>query len=367
MSRDRLAALLSGQDNWPGSAQGWEHLVSQARGGLLLARLSAMASAQSRLLPAPVAAHFATGCKIQRHRSQAMRVEVQRVARALAGAGQRCVLLKGAAYLLAGLAPSQARVFGDIDVLLPRAELPRAESALMGAGWLANDLSPYHQRYYREWMHEVPPLVHMSRGSVIDLHHTITPPTSAFHVDGQRLLDAAVPIDANRGLWMLQPVDLLLHSAVHLFSEGEFDHGLRDLLDMDDLLRHFSGIDPLFWSALLARAQALGLERPLFHALHHVERLFGSRVPPPLRGQVDALRPPWPQRAVMAWLLGVGLRPNHPSCAGRGDGLARWLLYLRSHWLRMPLRLLVPHLVRKAWMARFPEKKKPADTEAAQV
>jgi hypothetical protein len=25
--------------------------------------------------------------------------------------------------------------------------------------------------------------------------------------------------------------------------------------------------------------------------------------------------------------------------------------YLRSHWLRMPLHLLLPHLLRKAWMA----------------
>ena len=31
------------------------------------------------------------------------------------------------------------------------------------------------------------------------------------------------------------------------------------------------------------------------------------------------------------------------------------LLYLRSHYLRMPLYLLLPHLVRKAWMRRQDE------------
>jgi hypothetical protein len=28
-------------------------------------------------------------------------------------------------------------------------------------------------------------------------------------------------------------------------------------------------------------------------------------------------------------------------------------LYIRSHYLRMPLYLLIPHLVRKAWLSRF--------------
>jgi hypothetical protein len=34
-------------------------------------------------------------------------------------------------------------------------------------------------------------------------------------------------------------------------------------------------------------------------------------------------------------------------------GFARWLLYVRGHYRRMPLRLLVPHLVRKAVRSRL--------------
>ena len=58
----------------------------------------------------------------------------------------------------------------------------------------------------------------------------------------------------------------------------------------------------------------------------------------------------------MAWMLGLALQPDHPSCDSRWTGLARWLLYVRSHALRMPMRLLVPHLLRKSWMQRFPKK-----------
>ena len=53
--------------------------------------------------------------------------------------------------------------------------------------------------------------------------------------------------------------------------------------------------------------------------------------------------------------LNLALRPNHPECASAGTAMARWFLYVRSHYLRMPVHILVPHLVRKAYMGRFPE------------
>jgi hypothetical protein len=41
--------------------------------------------------------------------------------------------------------------------------------------------------------------------------------------------------------------------------------------------------------------------------------------------------------------------PDHESCNDRWTGLARWLLFVRSHWLKMPVHLMVPHLLRKAF------------------
>jgi hypothetical protein len=355
MSRDQLASLLSGQAGWTLSPQDWEHLLSQARRANLSARLALAASEAhgQAAIPVRVKPHLESADKVQRRVAQAMRVEVIRVAQALAREGIPCVLLKGAAYLCAGLPPARARVFGDIDVLVPKADMPRAESSLLGGGWVSSDLSRYSQRYYREWMHEIPPLTHVMRGSIVDLHHTIAPPTSVFRVDGAALLAAARTVDGERGIQILQPVDMVLHSAVHLFAEGEFDHGLRDVLDMRDLLESFDASDSGFWPALLARAAELGLQRPLHHALFHVERLFGPVVPDGMRSAVDGLRPSMLPRVLMAQLLGIALRPMHPSCHSPGEGLARWLLYFRSHWLRMPLRLLVPHLLRKAWIRSF--------------
>lgn len=48
------------------------------------------------------------------------------------------------------------------------------------------------------------------------------------------------------------------------------------------------------------------------------------------------------------WSYDEGLRSDHPLCRGLFNHPVQALLYVRSHALRMPVRLLVPHLLRKA-------------------
>ena len=81
---------------------------------------------------------------------------------------------------------------------------------------------------------------------------------------------------------------MVLHSAMHLFYDGEFDHGLRDLVDIHRLLQRF-GAEPAFWQALPGRARVLQLERPLFYALRYAAALLAQ--PGAGRRCCDALRP----------------------------------------------------------------------------
>jgi hypothetical protein len=259
------------------------------------------------------------------------------------------VLLKGAAYVAAGLPPAPGRLFSDVDIMVDRRQLPAVEAALFASGWISQERNAYNDRYYRRWMHELPPLQHVHRGTSIDVHHTITPPTSRFSVDGTRLLADAQELAGQPRLSVLAPADMVLHSAAHLFQEGEFGHGLRDLLDLNDLLLHF-GARAAFWPELLDRADALRLQVPLAHALTHVARLFGTRAPAALTERVQELDSGVIRGRLMASLLRVALRPEHPSCDGPYSTLARGLLYLRSHWLRMPVHLLTYHLGRKLFM-----------------
>src|SRR3546814_13386389 len=104
--------------------------------------------------------------------------------------------------------------------------------------------------------------------------------------------DVALPIclalDGDGQLRILAPADMVLHAAVHLFNDGEYDHGLRALLDIGDLLQHF-GEQPAFWGDLAMRAEALGLTGPLQLTLRYLERLPGM----PLPAEIPDATAPW--------------------------------------------------------------------------
>jgi hypothetical protein len=287
-----------------------------------------------------------TRMRAERHR-QAVAWEVSKIRQALGEVEPRLVLLKGAAYVLAGLPAARGRLFSDIDILVAHERLGRVESALMLGGWVSSHLDAYDQRYYREWMHELPPMQHAKRQTVIDVHHAILPRTAAARPDPARLRAAALPLPGQPGLYVLAPADMVLHSAVHLFHEGEFNHGLRDLFDIHRLLLHFSTL-PGFWDELPARARELGLERPLFYALRYCGRLLHTPVPAATLGAAEGGRPNRLLLALMDQLFGRALLPAHPSCADAFSGAAGVILYMRGNWLRMPPLLLTRHLLHKA-------------------
>ena len=336
----------------------WETVLGQARRARLLGRLAQHHAAHGWLVDVPMQPrHYLEGALrlVDRHHHE-LRWEVDCIRRALKTVDTPVVMLKGAAYFVAQLPPRQGRLFADIDILVARERLPDVEGALFRSGWISEERDAYNERYYREWMHEIPPLRHVQRGTVIDVHHTITPPTSRFKVNGAKLLERIRSVDDRRDLFVLAPTDMVLHSAVHLFQEGEFDHGLRDLLDMNDLILHFATANQNFWSELFDRASEIRLGEPLFHALHHLDRLFGTRLPPEFHALLLEIRPTWLRRSAVSAMLALALRPDHPSCEQPLTKAARWALYVRSHYLRMPPHLVLPHLVRKAWIRRFPDK-----------
>ena len=358
MSANLLAATMARPERCCElSSSEWEILLGQARRALLVGRLAEQSQAGGwfdRLPVAPRRHLIGARRMVDRQRTQ-VRWEVACIERALARVDTPVVLLKGAAYDLAGLTPARGRLYEDVDIMVRRERLDEVEGALFAAGWLASERDAYNERYYRQWMHELPPLTNVRRNTALDVHHTITPPTSRFRVDANALFARALPVKGTTNLFVLSPCDMVLHSAVHLFQEGEFGHGLRDLLDMHDLLSQFAD-DPAFPEALIARAGEIGLGQPLYHALSQLERLLPGAIPTALSGPAARWRPGWPMKGLMFHLFSRALRPEHPTCDDLRTRIARFVLYVRAHYLRMPLHLLLPHLIRKAYVRRFPKK-----------
>ncbi|MBK6388228.1 MAG: nucleotidyltransferase family protein [Rhodoferax sp.] len=318
MTGDLLSPIWSSPARFPQfTLPEWETVLGQA----LLARLSGRLAQHLQdhgwleKVPSQPRQYLEGALRLIDRQHHEVQWEVDCTRRALKDLDVPVILLKGAGYLIAELSPGRGRLFSDIDIMVKHEHLQAVEAALFRHGWISEERDAYNDRYYREWMHEIPPMKHVERHTVIDVHHTITPPTSRFKVPGKKLFERIVPVDAEANLFVLAPVDMVLHSSVHLFQEGEFSHGLRDLLDLNDLLQLF-GKDSAFWPSLFVRAKELGLGEPLFHALSHSHRLFQASIPKGLLGEFTNIQPDWVGCQVTSLLLNLALQPHHPSCDG---------------------------------------------------
>jgi hypothetical protein len=341
----------------------WDLLLRVARHTRLLGRLAVIVDEAGEMeqLPASVRDHFKAARVFVTHYQRTARWEINRILAALEGDDVPLVLLKGGAYILAGLPPSRGRLLSDVDLLVPRELLDSFEQTLLAHGWESVKLEEYDQRYYRTWMHELPPLSHPERGLEVDIHHTISPLTSRLNPDPEKLFRDSISL-ADKRLRVLQPVDMVLHSAVHLFHDGEFINGLRDLVDLADLFQHF-GKHADFWEKLVERARSQGLLRPLFYALRYTKRLLAAELPDSVVAAAGEGAPSGPILRLMDNLIEAVMIPEHPDFPRRRRAAAQWLLYVRSHWLRMPPGMLLQHLARKKIM-RWRQRKTIARTSA---
>ncbi|WP_374614905.1 nucleotidyltransferase family protein [Sphingorhabdus sp.] len=344
-------------------AQGWTELLSMARAEQLLGTLAERFKTES--VPPKVAEILAEAQVNADYLRRSALWEADCARRALAGFGGKVVLLKGTAYVAAGLKAGEGRSIGDLDILVARDDLPQVEAALLAAGWEWVKPDPYDDAYYRDHMHELPPLIHKLRDRMIDVHHTILPLTARQTPDAAGMLGAAIPLppaggvrgggeqsepygisgppltavasqrlrlpaSGREGLYILSPTDMVCHGAAHLFADGDLAGGLRNLWDVHCLLGQFSSAE--FWVQLRSRASLHQLSEPVERAVRLAHQLYGTQIPKDWAG--------WHRQdkwyvARLTARDGWG-RPTRK--------FIRLLFYIRSHWLRMPPLMLARHL-----------------------
>ena len=323
-------------------------LLAEARNSRLLASLALELEKAGVYAKQPheVRRHFQSSLQVHEKHKHDLAFDSGKIKLALDSIGERTIFLKGAAYILAELPVASGRLITDIDIIVPKQNIDRVESTLKAFGWEGGEINPYDDRYYRQWGHEIPPLTHKKRGTTLDVHHNILPPTARPDVAADLLFERL--IEVKPGIFTLSFQDMVIHSATHLFHEGQFQHGLRDLWDLDRMLRDFPNRDPDFWEGLVSRSRELHLLGSLFHGLTYSKQVFGTPVPEEVLDDAsDRLK--LLRRPVMNFLYLRAFRPDHPGCRLPFSAAALYLLYIRSHYLRMPLYQLLPHLVRKAW------------------
>ncbi|HEV2866645.1 MAG TPA: nucleotidyltransferase family protein [Allosphingosinicella sp.] len=313
----------------------WNDLIATARAEQLIGSLAFRLEGVA--LPPKVEAILVAARRDSAQvRTQAL-WEAEMARRALAPLGIPVVLLKGTAFHAASLGASVGRSVGDLDILVPRDSLDSVETALLAGGWeRLKEADGYDDLYYRRWMHELPPLIHRTRDRMIDVHHTILPMTARPKPDARALIADSILLE--NGLRILSPADMIVHAAAHLFADGDLAGGLRNLWDIDRLLRQF-GAETGFWARLGERARLHGLGRATALALRLSARLYGTPVDAAVAGRARAADRLFEARLLARNGWGQPVRP-----------LLRFAFYVRSHWLRMPPMMLARHLWAKARM-----------------
>ena len=335
----------------------WVTLIHDARATNLLGSLARRLEAGQVTVPPDPKRHLDGATQLGQRQRRSVQWEVNQIHCALLSLQRPIVLLKGAAYVLGSHPASLGRLFGDIDILVDKATLGDVESRLMLNGWVSAKASPYDQRYYRKWMHELPPMTHVKRGTVLDIHHNILPPTAKGRPDPQKIMARSTPTADTSMQWIRVPCpeDLLIHSLTHLVHEGELGNGLRDLNDVDVMVRACANPSD-FWPRFVEFAESMQLSAQVALGLTLAQKVFATPIP-------ESVFKALTQRgkAPPTWLLWIylwsipGLFDKQPKWITM---LARWVIYVRSHALRMPIHLLVPHLLVKGFSRLAASKKR---------
>ncbi|WAJ70677.1 nucleotidyltransferase family protein [Catenovulum adriaticum] len=330
------------------SAEEWQTLMLQAKKSNLFGRLSYLLKASDLPIPNSLQWHFDAYDKKARMQQRQVKYEFKILNETFKPFSSGYKLLKGAAYIAHDLANAQGRSFSDIDILVERKTLGAMELRLRIAGWLRTEIDDYDDKYYREWMHEIPPLFHKDRATVLDVHHNILPKTNKHHFNAEQFQYQTVEIENIGSVTTLTYLDMFIHCAVHLMTESEFHNGLRDIVDLDSLATEFSNKNTDFTTELYQRSLELGVESYVYLALRYVAGIMEN---PSAKKALENFKS---TSTSHLWLWDFAffnvLKPDTHDCRNYKTFIAKFLLYWRGHLNRMPLHLLVPHLFKKSYM-----------------
>jgi hypothetical protein len=327
-------------------------LLSQARRASMMAKLDACLH-DAQLVPTlpAVAQAVLEGSRVYvAYLQRRLDFELSALARSTADLPFPIVLLKGAAYFAAQNPAARGRGVRDIDILVARKHLPALEARLQQHGWRPKDnLSSYDDHYYRDLSHELPPLRHPEHDFELDVHHNVLPPVHRLSADIEAFLAAAVPLD-DWPFHVPAGPDQLIHSAIHLTLGDDFQSGLRDLHDISLLAGELarSGIGA---GQILERAAALGITQATADALNACARHFGD-----IMGTDDGPcdRAGTLPRRLMAWAIDQTVFNDAPD-GNVASAAARAVIWWRAQYLRMPVRTLISHALRKSLQRSPPE------------
>ncbi len=203
--------------------------------------------------------------------------ELCRVVRALEQANIAPVVLKGAHIAQVAYGNAALRPMNDLDVLVARADLERAEVIVQRLGYEPHPEVPerawalanhYHFCYYLP-----------TQDPMLELHWHIESPRSPFRVNLPALIERAPKISlAGLRVRVLSPADLVLHLCLQISYHHLFDFAaLRTCFDLAYVIAAYA--NELDWKLVQRRAVEWRARRSAYLALELAREIAGAAAP----------------------------------------------------------------------------------------
>ena len=322
----------------------WNDLVFILRKEKLLARVYLLLSEQSLLhiIPEPALRHFSNAVKMSTKQAIIAKSEAEKLSSSLSDKARYIVFLKGVAYSLSNSPAALGRIYADIDIVVPKESLKSIEEFLTVFGWYSEELDDYDEHYYRQWAHEIPPMCHSSRGTVLDIHHNLVPPVSGKHIDIESFIENYR--EEVGGVTVLSEPAKFFHSAIHLFFNDDMTSAFRDMTDLYLITKSQSSS---FYVDLLNIIDDYGFEKECMLALYFLQTGYDVVFPQSVITRLVEFKKKsnrWELR-----LLARLIAPKHKLLVQGESRLVQFLGEMRGHWLKMPMHILFYHTGMKFW------------------
>ena len=273
LTRTRLAPRAEGGLGIEADGIDWERLVAVARGhGVLPLVRRALSEGSLPSLASDARSVVEDAADAAARRSLLMTSKLLQLLAELSAAGVAAVPWKGPVLAQMLWSDVAMRQYGDLDLLVRRADLERARDVLLATGFRrVAPLPAWQETSYVERNGELE-LIRDSDGLVVEVHWTVVPSyyASAMDPEGiwERLEKATI---ARRTVMTLGPEDLLVALSIHGFK-----HRWERLGWIADIARLVQVRPALDWAGLRQRTGRDGSQRIVRLAIGLAGRLFAS-------------------------------------------------------------------------------------------
>ena len=315
----------------------WDHLMATAhKQGVLPLVTSTLRQHSGNLLPPPV-----QELMTQRSQSVAMRnlwltQELISVLKAFKSAHILALPFKGPTLATLAYGGIALRQFLDLDILIPRHQIPLAKQLLLESGYQTKlSLSAQEEENYLHTQLGYD-FFDARRGLSVELHWNLLQRWLSYPSRVDEIWEQPQPIQmTGMKVHTLATHHLLPYLCAHATKHGWME--LKWICDVAELIRHHPDLD---WDRILGQAESLRSLRMLLLGLGLAQHLLGTQLPQEIEARIQAdATVPVLVREVETRLFAKPAQPG---------SWQEHLFFLRSREHLEDRRIYLSHLVRLA-------------------